>query len=305
MGKNLVASVLSHALLTTYVRVVDTGNISAAARSLFLAQSAVSAQISSITRAIGIPLLERVRGRWEVTTAGKLFYERAQTLLALIDSLEGDITDLAEGMTGHITIASTRTVTDTLLASIVGSFRAQFPEIRVDVLSGNRDAAQRALASDEAEVALVALPFGGKGLTATPFALDHLLLVVPRSHRLASQSSVAFSEILDEQFVLFEEGAGTRGLLEERLGRSFSDLDLQLSLNSNDALIAAVEEGLGLTFLPERSARVWERLGSVHALAISDLKLERELAVVTRSNVTHSKSAAAFLTFMQSYVVPR
>ncbi len=297
-------SILTCALLKTYVRVVETGNISAAARSLFLAQPAVSAQISALTRAAGITLLERVRGRWEPTAAGKLFYERANTLLALIDRLDDELRDQAKGLRGHVTVASTRTVTDTILARIVAHFTARYPDIRIELLPGNRREVERAVASDEADVALVALPFGGKGLDAVTFANDRLALVVGKQHPLAGRTDVAFAEIADEAFVLFEDGSGTRSLLEERLGRRFADLNVRLALNSNDALVAAVEAGLGITFLPHASARRWARLGEVRSLDLTDVDLKRSLAAVTRAGITHSHAAAIFLEFVRCEVGP-
>lgn len=299
MAKGAVSSVVSFGLLRTYVRVVETGNISAAARSLFLAQSAVSAQMSALTRAVGIPLLERVRGKWEPTAAGALLYRRANEMIALLDGLDADIRDLKENVRGHLTLASTRTVTDTVLAELISGFRAVAPDVRVDILAGNRAEVERALAEDEADAALVAMPFSGKGLESHPFARDRLLLIVPAAHPLSDRPSVRFEEVEESPFVMFEQGAGTRGLLEERLGRRFSELDVRLSLNSNDALIAAVVEGLGFTFLPERSAAVWQKLGTVRALKVEDVDLSRDLALVMRSGLVHSSATVAFAEYVR------
>ena len=294
------SAVLNCALLNTYVRVVETGNISAAARSLYLAQSAVSAQLAVLTRAVGIPLLERVHGRWETTAAGQMLYDRARQLLVLVEQLERDINDTILTVAGHLVVASTRTVTDTLLASILAGFSKRYPDIRVDVLAGNRSQAELWLSSDEADVALVALPFGKKGLEAAVFDQDELMLVVPAAHRLAARDTVSFAEIESERFVLFEEGTGTRALLEEQLGPRFGELDVRLALNSNDAIVNAVRTGIGVAFLPARSAKQWAALGDLAALTISDLNLRRELAVVVRTGVTHSSATGCFLDYMRS-----
>jgi DNA-binding transcriptional LysR family regulator len=299
-----IQSVLTCSLLRTYVRVVETGNISAAARSLFLAQPAVSAQIASLTRACGLTLIERVRGRWEPTAAGTLLYERAKQLLASIDRLENDLKDQASAFQGHLTIASTRTVTDTVLAGVVARFCARYPQIRVEAQPGNRREVELAIAADEADVALVALPFGGKGLDIVVFAHDRLVVVVPREHRLAEQGAVTFDEIADEPFVLFEDGSGTRSLLEERLGRRYGDLNVRLALNSNDALVTAVEAGLGITLLPKLSAHRWVKLGTVTALELVDVDTERQLAVVSRAGISLSSATTVFLDFVRRELVP-
>ena len=289
---------LSLSLLQTYVRVVETGNISAAARSLYLAQSAVSAQLAQLSRAVGAQLLERVHGRWESTAIGSIVYERARQMLQTAEMMRRDIDDAAEAVSGHIVIASTRTVTDTVLPKILAGFYQRHPDIRVEVVAGNRSDAERRLAADDVDIALVALPFGRKGLEIHPFGRDRLLLVVPREHPLGERTHVLFEEIASERFVIFEEGAGTRSLLEERLGTRFSELDIRLALNSNDALVESVLAGLGVTFLPERVARRWESLSVLHAVELEDLDLTRTLAAVLREGVLHSQATQRFLDFV-------
>jgi DNA-binding transcriptional LysR family regulator len=291
---------LNFPLLRTYVRVIETGNISAAARSLYLAQSAVSSQLSALTRAVGVPLIERVRGRWETTAAGRIFYDRARQLLAQVEQLERDITDATLGVSGHLVVASTRTITDTLLPAILAGFGRRFADIRVDVLAGNRSQAELWLAADEADVALVALPFGRNGLDVHVFERDELKLIVPSSHVLASRERVSFSEIEGEHFILFEEGTGTRALLEEQLGSRFGNLNVRFSLNSNDALANAVREGMGVAFLPARSAEQWASLGDLRALSIADVDLFRDLAVVVRHGVSQTSASWAFVDFVRS-----
>ncbi len=290
-----LASSINCALLQTFVRVVETGNISAAARSLFLAQSAVSAQLATLTRAVGVTLLERVHGRWEPTAAGRAVYDRALELLRLVDTLEREVQDRIDDVAGHVVIGSTRTITDTVLPRIVASFREQFPKIRLEVLTGNRRDAEMWLASDRIDAALVALPFGKKGLAIHRFGIDRLLAILPATHEYAEREDITFAELAGEPFVLFEDGSGTRSLIEERLGIRFPELDIALSLNSNDAIVGAVEAGLGVSFMPEVSARRWERIGSIRALPVSDLELTRELAIVVREGVAHSNATEKFI----------
>ncbi|MHB8145661.1 MAG: LysR substrate-binding domain-containing protein [Vulcanimicrobiaceae bacterium] len=292
------ASSMNCALLQTFVRVVETGNISAAARSLFLAQSAVSAQLATLTRAVGVTLLERVHGRWEPTAAGRAVYDRALELLRLVDTMEREVHDRIDDVAGHVVVGSTRTITDTILPRIVASFRGQYPKIRLEVLAGNRRDAEMWLASDRIDAALVALPFGKKGLAVYPFGNDRLLAIVPVTHRLAERDDITFEELASDPFVLFEDGSGTRSLIEERLGTRFPELDVALSLNSNDAIVGAVEAGLGVSFMPEVSARRWERIGSIRALPIRDLELFRELAVAVREGVARSSATEKFIAHL-------
>ncbi len=112
-------NILDCSLLEIFVRVADLGNISAAARSLFIAQSAVSTQMTLLSRMAGTPLLERVHGRWQKTAAGAIFYAKARELLTIVDGLERALSGASGRVAGHLVISSTRTISDTILAPIV------------------------------------------------------------------------------------------------------------------------------------------------------------------------------------------
>jgi DNA-binding transcriptional LysR family regulator len=285
-------------LLATYVRVVETGNFSAAARSLYLAQSVVSAQVANLNRLAGTVLLERVAGRWQTTAAGAIFHRRALEMLALVEQTQRDLLDATDRMTGHLTLASTRTITDALLADILQAFSEAHPDIRVDIKAGNREEAERWLSNDEVDLGLVAMPLGIKGLAIYPFATDDLVVVMPASHALAARKTVTFEDLIDQPMVGFERGSGVRALLEERLGGRYTELDMRLELNSNDALLSCVERGFGMTFLPFRTAQRWAACGKIEIAHLLGVDLRRELACVVRKERTTSKTTDLFVAWI-------
>ncbi|MGH7728087.1 MAG: LysR family transcriptional regulator [Vulcanimicrobiaceae bacterium] len=295
-----LSAALNCSLLRVFMRVVEVGNVSAAARSLFLAQSAVSAQLATLNRLVGFPLLQRVHGRYEATAAGAVFYARAGDILRLVERLQRELSDTMGTVAGRIVIASTRTITETVLADIVARFTRAHPDVRLEILTGNRSDAELWLAVGEADAALAALPFGTKAVETIPFDTDTIVAVLPRDHPLAKADTAPFAAIEDEPFVLYEPGSGVRALLEQRLGERFGGLDLRLELSSSDALVACVEEGVGVTFLPERSASRWARLQTVVPLHIHDLDLARSLAVVMLAGHSRSSALTTFLDWMRS-----
>jgi len=295
---------LDCALLWAFVRVADTGNISAAARSLSLAQSALSTQMSTLSRVSGVPLLERAHGRWELTHAGAAFYRRAKEILNLVDLLERELADAADRVSGHLHVASTRTISDTILASIVAGFRAAQPDVRLDVLTGDRHDAEMYLVGGEVDAALVALPITAKGIATEVFERDELVLVVPDRHRLAESDTIAFEECASEAFIMFAPGSGVRALLDERLGERFDALDVRLELSSNDALVRCVEAEIGVTFLPERVAAKWAETAAIRAVRVADVDLGRDLALAFPENRANSVALESFRAWLLSTFAP-
>jgi DNA-binding transcriptional LysR family regulator len=276
------------------------GNTSAAARSLSLAQSAVSTQMSLLSRVAGAPLLERCRGRWELTHSGAVFYRRAREILNLIDLLERELADAADRISGHLVVASTRTISDTILASIVAGFADAHADIRLNIVPGDRHDAEMRLAAGEVDAALVALPISGKDVNADVFERDDLVLVVPANHHLASREAIAFDECASEAFVVFGRGSGVRALLEERLAERFDGLDVRLELESNDALLRCVEAGIGATFLPQRVAAKWVCSAPIALVRITDVDLSRELALAVPQGRAHSLALATFRAWLMN-----
>lgn len=297
------AATLNCSLLRTFVRVVDTGNISAAARSLYVAQSAISAQIATLNRLAGTLLLERVSGRWRTTAAGEIFYRRASEMLALLEETERELADATNRVSGHIVLGSTRTITDTLLAELLHAFSGAHPDVRVVVKAGNRDDAERWLANDDVDLAVVALPLGMRGLEVHPFAQDELVAVVSPNSPLAEYDELTVTALELLPFVCFERGSGVRALLEERLGERFGRLDIRMELNSNDALVACVERDIGFAVLPRRTAERWARCGAVALARITDVDLTRQLALVVRSERARSLAAATFIAWLNEYAL--
>jgi DNA-binding transcriptional LysR family regulator len=84
-----------------------------------------------------------------------------------------------------------------------------------------------------------------------------------------------------------------RAILEEPLGARYDALDVRLELAS-DALMRCVEEGMGITFLPERVAEKWVRSEPIATVGIADLDLTRELAFVVAESRARSNALVTF-----------
>jgi len=289
---------LSVGVLRMFVRVVETGNVSAAARSLYIAQSAVSTQLGALARNAGTPLLDRSSGRWEPTAEGRLFYDTARSILAQLDTLDRDLDAAALPHAGRFRMASTRTVSDTILAGIVAEFRTAHPAIRIDVVAGDRRDAELRLASDDVDLALVALPLVLRGLEVAIFAEDELVLVTAHGHALATSGSATIDDLRSEPIVMFAPGSGVRALLEERLGATFATLEIVIELASNDAIVAAVEVGLRIAFLPRRTAERWQRCGNIASVPLTGVDLRRPLAIVRREQRIQPVAAQKFTQWL-------
>ncbi|HTJ26736.1 MAG TPA: LysR family transcriptional regulator [Candidatus Limnocylindria bacterium] len=285
-------------MLRTFVRVVEIGSITRAARSLYLAQSAVSAHVAALATYAGGALLERRDGQLVLTRRGRIVYEGALEILAGIGALERRLRE-ADGAHGDtVALTCTRTVCETALAGLVGAFGAAHPEVRLVVSGGTRKDAELRLRAGEIDLALVEGADAIVGMRLVPFQQDRLLLAVPATHPLAVRRSVRFEEIAAYPFVLRSPESGTRRLIEQRLGRRFEQLAIALELEGNSEIVSCVEAGIGLGLLSAAALARAVALGTVVALELDDVDLTREFALASCADRALSAPAARFADWL-------
>lgn len=283
-----VAASLNLNLLRTFVRVVEIGSITRAARSLYLAQSAVSGQVTALSAYAGGPLLERRDGQLVPTGLGRAMYEGAQEVLASVAQLGRRLQGASDETVHAVAIACTRIVCETTVARIVSRFAGVHPDVRLVISGGTRKDAEARLRAGEIDVALVEGPAEVSGMRLLPFHLDRLFLAVPAGHELAARRSVPFKEAAPYPFVMRTPESGTRLLIEQRLGARFERVAVALELEGNQEIVSCVEAGIGLAILSETVLAGARALGTVAALEISDVDLSRAFFVaVPQRSLSH------------------
>lgn len=293
-----LASALNCTLLRTFVRVVDTGSMTQAAGSLFLAQSAVSTHVSTLASLAGGALLERRDGKLAPTRLGTILSEEARDILARVAVLDRRLHEAAGDEARSIAIACTRTVCETSVARVVSLFREAHPELRLAIATGTIKDVEVRLRSGETEIALVEGRSDIPGTVSTLFHVDRLLLAVPADHALATRSSVRFAEAARYPFVLRAANSGTRLLIEQRLGRRFEDVEIALELEGNSEVVSCIEASIGLGLLSETALTRAVSLGTIVAVSITDIDFSREFHLATAEGRLLSSAAAQFATWL-------
>src|ERR671931_2362025 len=111
--------------------VAQRGSFSAAASSLYLSQSAVSQQIATLEREVGMQLLDRTREGPKLTDAGRVLVTHAEAALARLDEAERELAAIAGLEGGQLRLASFPSASATLLTSAISGFTRRHPRVRV------------------------------------------------------------------------------------------------------------------------------------------------------------------------------
>src|SRR6185437_9517969 len=157
--------------------IAEERSFSKAAERLGYAQSAVSQQIATLERAVGLKLVERPGGPRPVslTEAGEVVLRHADRLLARLGALRADLDQLVAGESGTIRVGTFQSAGARILPGVVGRFRARWPEVRVEI----REELDESLLLDGVASGALDLTFASVGGPVPP-QLAHKLLLEDR-----------------------------------------------------------------------------------------------------------------------------
>lgn len=126
------------AAMRIYVRVVERGSMSAAARDLGLGQPAVSERIERLEHHLGVRLLRRNTRAVSITDVGMLFYERSKRVLEAAEDAQAVVAHDDSALRGTLRIAAPQGLGEVVLPSILLRLRKQHPQLNIDLLLNDR-----------------------------------------------------------------------------------------------------------------------------------------------------------------------
>jgi DNA-binding transcriptional LysR family regulator len=290
--------------LRTLVYVVEYGSLSAAARARRISQPAVTKQVQRMEAELGLPLLIRGPKReMELTPAGVRVLSFAEQTLASLEALEQELALFKEVGEGMLVLAASTIPGEYLLPKLLAAFRAEYPQLEIRMtISDTTEVVSRVLAG-ESDVGVIGSAPRRSGLRLQRLAGDEIVLAVPPNHAFAGRGAVTISELSDEPLVLREEGSGTRRSVEAALskaGLSLPKENVKLVLGSTQAILQAVEQGLGLGFVSERAVARAQADGHLASVRLAGVDLARDLYLALRPERASDPLVARFVGFARS-----
>ena len=290
--------------LAAFCAVVERRSFSQAAEQLGVTQPAVSLQIRSLEKRLGLPLLDRSGRRVEPTEAGQRLYRSAQRLLAQEEQLLAELVGEAEGeLSGRIDIGASTGPGGTVLPIVLCEFQQRHPEVHVALTVADTQHIVEQVMRRELELGVVgARVRRQRGVVFEPFFHDEVVLAVPRGHRFADKE-VSLDELKQEPLVLMQEGAGVRQVIDDELreaGLRLRDLDVRLELGLQESARSAVVAGYGITFISRSAIESDIAAGTVAVARVEGLEPSREIALVRSTGRAETRVAQAFVEFARA-----
>jgi DNA-binding transcriptional LysR family regulator len=227
--------------LRYFQAVVETGTVTAAAERLHIAQPAVSRQLHTLEKELGLSLFERSGTRLRLSTAGQHFVGIANDLLAQVEQVEQVAHDMAHGSLARIRVAAAQTTISEVLAPFVATLTPADPFVRVQEVEGDQ---VHAVVAESADLGVAAGPPPAYSLAWQHLTDVPLRAYVAPSHEWAQRGrrSVRLDELVSERLVLLTREHPTRLVFDDaviRAGLTYADLEESPSSRMSQSLAAA------------------------------------------------------------------
>ena len=272
-------------------------SFSKAAAELHLSQPAVSMQVSSLEKIVGLPLTEQVGKKIFLTDAGREVLHVSQGIAAQLDDLQTNLAQLHGLDSGRLNIAVTSTV-NAVATDILVRFRGKHPKVSIHLNVSNRESVLGQLAANRIDLAIMGQVPDGLGLAATRFMDNPLVAIAPPDHPLVHKKHISVKNLASESFLVREAGSGTRGAMERFFAARGQDIRTSMEMSSNEAIKQAVQAGLGLGILSLQTLEMELTLKRLVVLAVEGFPIMRHWYIVHRADKRLSPAARAFKSFL-------
>lgn len=282
--------------LKTFVTVVEHGSFSEAARVLGVSQPAVTMQLQSLESDLGATLLDRRYRRVDLTEAGRTLLPHARRVLEQIGEARDEIDSLSGVITGRLVIAASTTPGVYIVPRLLGAFLTKHPEVGVTITVHDTAEVIEAVESGHADIGITGATVRGARVSFEEVGSDELVLICSPESPLAESKRVPLAELADEPWVLRESGSGTRQVAERLAadhGLDPDELRVVVELGTGEAIVSAIEGGLGISILSRHVAAKALALGTVAEVDALGLPATRPLHLVLPRR-SPSRAAEAF-----------
>lgn len=272
-----------------FLKIVEVGSFTKAAEQLYVSQPSLSAGIKKLEQELDACLFERGKRRILLTDAGRLFQRRAQTILAEYQSIHRDLKTLKGQST--LRIATLHSLRSYNMASLIGAYQAQNPNVSIEICNGFLEDLQDWLERGAVDLTITWLREQDTPQTTQFLFHQPLTLAVPQQHEFTKLKSVCMADLDGQPYIerLNCEFWKTYPKLFESAGIAPK---VVYSSNNEEWVISLIQANVGMSIMP-----VWNDLSNITYLPMMDLSLSRTVGLRWRSQL-NSESLQGFLDFV-------
>ena len=280
--------------LYSFEAVVRLGGFTSASKELHITQPAVYMQVQQLQQNIGAKIFN-INGKTITPTfIGKKIYETAVRAINVVENSKLEIEQNLNPDSGHLQIA-VATTANSFVSRLLSRFKKEYPKMTFYIDVTNRHALLDNLKNNNADLVIMGEPPKNIPLISSAFMKNPLIAIVHPDNELLTKKKISIKDLNKETLLTREIGSGTRITIERFTGLDFNS-DIQI--NSNEAIVEAVQAGLGIGFVSKHSVNLQLKNNIIKQLDVSPFPIIRQWHIVHHAEAELSPIARRFKQFV-------
>ena len=266
--------------LQVFLAVASHENVSLAAQELAMSQSAASTSLKELEHRFGLRLFDRIGKRLQLNDQGNTLRSKAAALIAGALELENSLIGASD--IGELKVGATLTIGNYLAIGIMAAFIKEHPDAKVNLNVENTASIAAKVRNFELDIGLIEGELQEADLDVSYWREDELALFCAPTHPLASHRELQDDDLLSADWIIREQGSGTRQAFDRAMTGILSNLKLRLELQHTEGIKRAVEAGLGIGCLSKITLEEAFKRGSLVPLACPHRNWTRQFYFILR-----------------------
>jgi DNA-binding transcriptional LysR family regulator len=274
-------------------------SFSKAAEELFISQPAVTKHIKELERRVGMGLIQRRKGGFLLTEAGKILFKYTHKISSHLMDIESLLEDLKKDHQGILKIGTTESYSKGLMPKLLSGFQTSFPFMKIALDVGNSEEIEKSLFAYKNDLVLIAVTKKSTRFESIPFLREGLVLIVSPNHLLANKKSVSLRELGRYPLIIRAKGSTTRRIILQ----AFKDVGIHPSLlieaGSSEFIKQWVSEGRGVSIIVKRTVEDEEKRGIIKTIPLLE-KLYLKVAFLYLKEEKSNPAIKTFVNFIEN-----
>lgn len=285
--------------LISFVHVAELGSFTKAAQVLGYSQSTISFQIKQLETELDCLLFDRINHTISLTEKGKELLSYAQSVSRLTNEFKQNMSS-SHRLRGFIHVVTPDSVCEDMLLTNYCDFHRHYPEIDLKFTAADTSDMFEMLDRNEADIMMT--------LDNHIYRKDYIIakgehidmhFVTSANSPFAKEKALSIHDIKDAPFVLTEKGMGYRRILDKELAKKSIEISPMLEVGRTDIITTLLEEGDGISYLPDFVTEQKVKDGSLVYLNVEDINTDIWKQLIYHKNKWVSNCLHAFIEYVK------
>ena len=284
--------------LRHFIAVADHGNFTQAAKSLHIAQPALSISIKKLEQTLELTLFRRGENQVTLTEEGKVLYEHAKRIGQQFEDAQLAMNELKGLEKGEVRLGAPSMMGSYFFPRVVMAFKSQFPNLKITLIDAGTASIREMLLNGELDIGVVNHDNVPEDLETDHLLASEMLAVVGKDHPFAKQKSLTFEQFFEQDLIMFKSGYFHRDFIDQM--RIKHDLDMSIAFETNllPMILSIVKQEFAITAL---LSLVTEYESDVVGIPFSE-PVKLNLSLAWRKEGYLSRADKTFIEFVKRYV---